>query len=76
MPLPARVSPEQLRVSLGGGVWGGAQEDAQRLDLGPTLRIDARLGKVPARLTIDWRQRVAGEAAPASGVAATIATGF
>lgn len=76
VPLPARVSPERLRVSLGGGVWGGAQEDAQRLDLGPTLRIDARLGKVPARLTIDWRQRVAGEAAPASGVAATIATGF
>ncbi|MFN3990553.1 MAG: hypothetical protein ACK4IS_09875 [Erythrobacter sp.] len=65
-----------LRLSVGAGAWGGAQKDAQRLDIGPTLRADWRMGRVPARFTLDWRQQVAGDAAPESGLAATLSTSF
>ncbi|MHA7819273.1 MAG: hypothetical protein ACX930_06470 [Erythrobacter sp.] len=65
-----------MRLSVGGAAWGGAQEDAQRLDVGPSMRLDLSLGQVPARVSVDWRQRVAGDAAPDSGVAATVSTRF
>jgi hypothetical protein len=65
-----------LRVSAGAGAWGGAQKDAQRLDVGPTMRLEWSMGRVPARLSIDWRERVAGDAAPESGLAATLSTSF
>ena len=65
-----------VRLSVGAGAWGGAQSDAQRLDVGPTLRIDLTVGQVPARLSIDWRERVAGQASPDSGLAATLSTSF
>jgi hypothetical protein len=74
--LVGRLSKDAVRLSLGAGAWGGAQKDAQRLDVGPTARLDFRLGKVPARLLVDWRQRVAGDAAPGSGAAATLSAGF
>ncbi len=76
LPLVARLTDERLRLSLGAGAWGGAQKDAQRADVGPTLRLDTRIGKVPARISVDWRLRVAGDAAPGSGVAVTVAAGF
>jgi hypothetical protein len=65
-----------LRLSLGAGAWGGAQEGAHRIDLGPTMRIDVTLGKVPARLALDWRERVEGDAGPGSGAAVTLSTRF
>jgi len=68
------VSP--ARVSVGAGVWGGAQEDATRLDLGPTVRLDLSIGNVPARVSVDWREQVAGDASPGSGIAATLSTRF
>ncbi|MEO0464149.1 MAG: hypothetical protein AAF127_13545 [Pseudomonadota bacterium] len=74
-----KIGPERLetaRLSLGAGAWGGAQRDAQRLDVGPTMRLDLALGDIPARFSIDWRERVAGDAAPVSGVAATLSTQF
>ena len=64
------------RVSVGAGIWGGAQKDAARLDLGPTVRMDLTIGQVPARLSLDWREQVAGDAAPGSGIAATLSTRF
>ncbi|WP_299191366.1 hypothetical protein [uncultured Erythrobacter sp.] len=67
---------QPIRFSLGGGAWGGAQEDASRVDVGPTMRVDLSVGQVPARLSVDWREQVAGDAAPASGVAATLSTRF
>ncbi len=76
LPALAQISGDRLRLSFGAAAWGGAQEDAQRLDLGPTLRLDLRIGEVPARLSVDWREQVAGDAAPRSGVAVTLATGF
>lgn len=76
LPLVARLTRERLRLRLGAGAWGGAQKDAQRADIGPTLRLDTRIGKVPARIAVDWRLRVAGDAAPGSGVAVTVSAGF
>lgn len=67
---------QPIRFSLGGGAWGGAQKDASRVDVGPTMRVDLSVGQVPARLSVDWREQVAGDAAPASGVAATLSTRF
>jgi len=63
-------------VSLGAGIWGGAQEGAQRVDIGPTLRFDVNIGEVPARVSVDYREQVAGDAEPDSGVAATVSTRF
>ena len=60
----------------GAGIWGGAQKGASRLDIGPTASVEMQLGKVPARIMLDYRMRVAGDAVPGSGVALTLATGF
>jgi len=76
LPHLGRLTDDRLRLSFGAGAWGGAQEDAQRIDVGPTLRLDMGVGGVPARISLDWRLRVAGDASPGSGVAATLATGF
>ncbi|MEL7188569.1 MAG: hypothetical protein AAGK17_03370 [Pseudomonadota bacterium] len=64
------------RFSIGAGAWGGAQKGVYRVDVGPTMRVDMSIGKVPARISVDWRQKIAGDAAPESGVAATISTRF
>lgn len=64
------------RVSVGAGTWAGAQEGAHRIDVGPTVRLDLSFADVPARVSIDWRERVAGNAGPDSGVAATLSTRF
>lgn len=76
LPVVAHLTDERLRLSLGAGAWGGAQKGAQRADIGPTLRLDTRIGKVPTRIAVDWRLRVAGDAAPGSGVAVTVSAGF
>lgn len=72
----AELTDNRLRFSLGAGAWGGAQEDAQRVDLGPTMRFDVTLGQVPARVSVDWRERVGGDAGPGSGAAVTLSTRF
>ena len=72
----AGLTDNAVRLSLGAAAWGGAQKDAQRIDIGPTLRLDMTVGDVPARLSIDWRERVGGDAAPDSGLAATLSTRF
>lgn len=69
-------SDTRARLSLGAGAWGGAQKDASRVDVGPTMRVDLKLGEVPARISVDWREQVGGDAAPRSGVAATLSTRF
>jgi len=71
-----RDDGESARLRIGAGAWGGAQEGASRVDVGPTVRLDIRVADVPARLSLDWRERVAGDAAPTSGLAATLSTRF
>lgn len=63
-----------ISLSAGGGVWGAAQPGVSRLDAGPTL--DARWNGAAPRLSLDWRQRLAGQARPDSGIAITVSTDF
>jgi len=55
------------------GVWGGVQPGLYRVDAGPRLTMNVGRG---IRLHADYRQRLAGEAAPSSGPALTIAGDF
>ncbi|WP_371432080.1 hypothetical protein [Novosphingobium sp.] len=65
-----------IDLRAGGGVWSGGQKGAVRLDLGPRAGLVVQRGRFPLRLSADWRFRVAGQAAPGSGPALTLATGF
>ena len=69
-----RLGPAELRV--GGGVWGGAQKGAERLDVGPGATLALKIGQAPSRVSMDWRFRVAGDANPSSGPALTLSAGF
>lgn len=68
--------PRGADIRLGAGAWGGAQEGAARLDVGPTASVRFEVGEVPIRASVDYRVRVAGVAEPGSGVAVTIVSGF
>lgn len=72
----AASTAKAARLRIGAAAWGGAQEGAQRIDIGPTMRVDLTLGTVSARLSLDWRERVGGTAGPESGLAATLSTRF
>lgn len=69
-----RVGPVEVRA--GGGVWGGAQQGAGRLDLGPAVTLQVAQGPAAMRLGFDWRFRLMGAAEPASGPALTMSAGF
>jgi hypothetical protein len=69
----ASVSLPLAGARVGAGVWAAVQPGVSRIDLGP--RASLRLpGEVT--LAVDWRLRVAGEAAPRSGPAVTLSTDF
>jgi len=55
---------------------GSVQPGAARVDVGP--RVTLRLPEVGegSRVALDWRQRVAGDARPESGLALTLAADF
>lgn len=61
---------------LGLAIWGAAQPGVSRVDLGPqaSYRLPAQGGSV--RITAEWRVRISGDAAPASGPALTLSTAF
>lgn len=63
-------------VRAGAGLWGGGQSGTFRIDIGPAVRTDIDVAKARLRLSADWRIRIAGEAAPASGPAMTLSTSF
>jgi hypothetical protein len=65
--------PVYRQFSAGLGVWGGAQPGVYRLDAGPrvTMRVRPNL-----KVHVDWRQQLAGNAAPGSGPAVTLAGDF
>ncbi|MDQ1157847.1 hypothetical protein QE385_002174 [Sphingomonas sp. SORGH_AS 950] len=73
----ARVTtPLAAGIDLGLGLWGGAQREVRRLDIGPTLGVGVPLAGRWMRLSLDWRQRIAGRAAPNSGPALSLAGDF
>lgn len=70
-----RVIPG-TRLSLGAGAWGAAQRGATRVDVGPSATLAMPVGGQQIRVALDWRQRVAGDARPGSGVALTLGSDF
>lgn len=70
------VSAAGVDVVAGAGAWGAAQPGVSRLDIGPRLSAYLPIGGARPMLAIDWRQRVAGQAAPSSGLALTLAADF
>lgn len=70
------VADDRMKLALGGGAWGAAQRDAARLDIGPSATLALPLGARNLRLALDWRQRVAGDARPGSGLALTLGSDF
>lgn len=63
-------------VRVGASVSGGAQPQVERLDVGPEVQIRLPLPRAAARLSVEWRERIAGLAAPASGLAITLGGDF
>lgn len=71
-----RLGPGETSLRLGALAAGAVQPGAARVDVGP--RLTFRLPEVGegSRIALDWRQRVAGDARPESGLALTLAADF
>ena len=67
---------ESAPLRVGALAAGSVQPDAARVDVGP--RVTLRLPDIGegGRIALDWRQRVAGDARPDSGLALTLAADF
>ena len=63
-------------LGIGAGIWTGGQRGAARLDIGPRAVLRTSLSALPVRVTLDWRERIAGGASPGSGPVLTLAAGF
>jgi hypothetical protein len=63
-------------ISLGVGGWGAIQRGASRVDIGPIISSRFRIGKTSMRMSAEWRERLAGRAAPASGPALSLGMDF
>jgi hypothetical protein len=71
-----RVAAPVGPIELGAGLRGAAQPGASRLDAGPILSYRLPIRGARLRVEADWRFRVAGDAAPGSGPALTLAADF
>ena len=63
-------------LDLGAGTWGAAQRGAARLDFGPSVGLVIPVAHKAVRVTLDYRERVAGAARPGSGLALAIGSDF
>jgi len=63
-------------VDIGVGSWASAQRDAERFDIGPSIVAALPVARKTIRLTLDWRERIAGGARPGSGPALSIGSDF
>jgi len=67
----------RTELRAGGGAWAGIQKGASRVDAGPGATVAMPISKsASARLAVDWRFRLAGNAEPKSGPAVTLSAGF
>ncbi|MEH6660714.1 MAG: hypothetical protein V7679_03610 [Parasphingorhabdus sp.] len=66
----------QAKLSVGPGAWAGGQRKVHRIDIGPRVGLSVPLGPIAARIALDWRLRVAGDARPGNGAAITVSSGF
>ncbi|QCB53545.1 hypothetical protein E5675_03205 [Sphingopyxis sp. PAMC25046] len=71
-----RLGARETSLRLGALAAGAVQPGVARVDVGPRLTL--RLPDVGegSRIALDWRQRVAGDARPESGLALTLAADF
>jgi hypothetical protein len=65
-----------VRLSLGTMVAAAAQPGARRVDIGPRAALALPDIGQGAQISLDWRERVAGNARPGSGLALTLAADF
>lgn len=70
------VTVGKTPVTAGAGIWGGGQKGVFRIDAGPTVGTEIRVGPANVRVNADWRFRIAGDARPATGPALTLSTSF
>lgn len=64
------------RIGAGLALSGGAQPGAARLDIGPAAHIRLPVARGGLRLTLEWRERIAGDARPGSGPALSLGGDF
>jgi hypothetical protein len=65
-----------MPIELGAGGWAGGQRGVRRFDIGPSLSADVKTKLADFKVYLDWRRRMAGNAAPPDGLALTVAAGF
>lgn len=70
------TSAGPVQIDAGGGAWGGLQRGVARLEVGPSVGARIPLADRMLRVSLDWRQRIAGNARPGSGPALTIGSDF
>ena len=63
-------------LDLGVGAWAAGQRGLARADVGPTVGVSLPVAGRGVRLSLDWRQRIAGRARPGSGPALSIGSDF
>lgn len=71
-----RFRARRIAPILGAGLWGAAQPGVARLDIGPRAVLRVPVGGHLLSAALDGRFRLAGEAAPNSGAAFTLAADF
>lgn len=72
----ALIEAEKSSLSVGAGVWGGAQKGAARIDVGPQIIARIAVAETNLRISAEWRERIAGDAAPSSGPSITVGFDF
>jgi hypothetical protein len=70
------LQQERARLSAGIALSGGAQPGVARLDVGPQIVARLPVGQTAVRVSAEWRQRIAGNAAPDSGPVVTVGFDF
>jgi hypothetical protein len=61
---------------IGFGVWGAAQPQVSRLDVGPIAVFKQKVSSANIRISAEYRWRISGEARPVSGPALSIGADF
>jgi hypothetical protein len=69
-------SQDGVELALGGIAAGAAQRGVARIDLGPRATLSLPGLGEGARVALDWRERIAGNARPGSGAVLTLSAGF
>ena len=63
-------------VRVGVAAWGAAQPGVSRIDIGPRISGSFRIGGTRLQASVEWRERLTGNALPNSGPVLTIGTDF